>query len=325
MKENLLKTKNNIFSFFKNYGRILFLCFALILFLLIIYFYQNFANPKKLIVRFLDVGQGDSILIEMPTHENILIDAGPSDTVVNKLEKHLPVFDKKIDLAIFSHPDADHITGFYYILQKYNVAKIIQNGDDNKETEVYKEVGNKIEKEIEKINAEKITVSCGDKITFGDSGENNLLIYILHPIKNELVINDTNDNSVVLLLTYGSYSFLFVGDAGKDVEQKLFFNIERCFTEKDKNTIESSLKNLTVLKASHHGSNTGSGEEFLKKIKLEYSVISAGEDNRYGHPAKETFEILNKYSKNVLSTIDNGDVSFLSNGKDFEVVLERVK
>ncbi len=325
MKENLLKIKNRIFLFFKNYGRILFLILAVILFFSTIYFYQNFASLKKLIVRFLDIGQGDSILIEMPSRENILIDAGPSDAVINKLEKYLSVFNKKIDLVIFTHSDADHITGFYYILQKYNVAKIIQNGDNNKESEVYKEVGNKIEKEVEKISAEKITANCGDKITFEGSIENNPTIYILHPIKNELVINDSNDNSIVALLIYGNYSFLFMGDASKDVERKLFFDIERCFREKDKNIIESALKKITVLKASHHGSNTGSGEEFLKKIKPEYSVVSAGKDNRYGHPAKETIEILNKYSKNILSTIDNGDISFLTNGKDFEVKLEKVK
>lgn len=316
---------NNIKNIFKIYGRLIILFLVLILFLLSIYFYQNLLGEKKLIVRFLDIGQGDSILIQTPNRENILIDAGPSDKVVNKLEKYLSIFDKDIDITIFTHPDADHITGFYYVLQKYNVKRIIQNGDNNKESEVYKEVGNKIEKEIEKVGAEKITANCGDKITFKNNKEISLIIYIIHPIKNELIINESNENSIVALLVYGNYSFLFTGDVGKDVENKLFFNIQKCFNESDVKIIENTLKNLTVLKVSHHGSNTGSSEEFLKKIKPEYSIISAGKNNRYNHPTKEVITTLEKYSKNILNTIENGDILFKTNGKDFILKVDKLK
>lgn len=313
--------------FFKNYNRVLLLILVFILFLFSIYFYQIFIGENKLIVRFLNIGQGDSILIQTPNSENILIDAGPNDKVINKLEKYLNVFDKNIDLAIFTHTDSDHITGFYYILQKYNAKRIIQNGDENKESEVYKEIGDKIEKEIEKIGAKKIIANCGDKIIFENKNnkENILTFYIIHPIKNELIINESNDNSIIVLLVYGDYSFLFTGDASKDIEKKLFFDIERCFNENDIKIIENNLKNLTVLKVAHHGSNTGNSEEFLKKIKPKYSIISAGEDNKYGHPTKETIEILEKYSKNVLNTIENGDIKIEIKEKDFILKVDKLK
>lgn len=133
-------------------------------------------------------------------------------------------------------------------------------------------------------------------------------------------MNDTNDNSIVVLLVYRDYSFLFLGDASQEVENKIFLNIENCFSKTISEPLKEKLKNLTVLKVSHHGSNTGTSVNFLKQIKPEYAVISAGKDNRFGHPTKEVLETLEKYSKNILNTANSGDITFKTNGKDLEII-----
>ena len=121
--------------------------------------------------------------------------------------------------------------------------------------------------------------------------------------------NDTNDASVSLILTYGDETFLLTGDLPGTEETKL---------------LQSSLpKNVTVYKAGHHGSKYSSSEPLLSYIHPEYAVISAGKDNKYGHPNPEALERLKKYSKEIISTIDRGTISFMADGRMMEVVTER--
>lgn len=317
IKEYFSNTKNKLKVIFNKFGRIILSVSIVAIFLLLIYLYNDLTQDRQLRVHFFDIGQGDSILIETKNKKNILIDAGPDDKVIRKLEKNISINDD-IDMAIMTHPDSDHVAGFIYVLDKYNVKNILTNGDTDKYSEVYKELKNKIDKQNKDINSKLITANCGDEISI--EGDNDLHLYVLHPMQGSLVINDSNDNSIVVLLVYGKYSFLFTGDAGKDVEKKLFFNIDMCFASTTANTIKNNLKNLTVLKASHHGSSTGSSEEFIKKLKPEYVVISAGKNNRYGHPSLDTLQILNKYSKNILNTINDGDITFETDGNEFNVL-----
>lgn len=322
MKNLILKIKNKYLFFTKNFGKVFLLILILFLFLILIYFYTDVVSDKKLIVRFLDIGQGDSILIKTPDNKNILIDAGQNEKALNKVEKYISIFRKNIDLAIMSHPDMDHIGGYYDIFQKYNIRQILENGDNNKDNPAYQFLKEKIEGNIDEYNIKKILANCGDKIIFGDN-EDFVSMYILHPVKEELIINDSNDNSIVILLVYKDYSFLFTGDAGKDVEQKLFFDIKRCFNDKDAYIIEKVLAKLTVLKVSHHGSDTGNSEAFLKKIRPVYNIVSVGENNKYGHPKEEVLKTLNKYSKNTLTTIEKGDIAFIIKDNDLQLEFEK--
>lgn len=320
LKEYFYNTKNSIKNIFKEYGRILFIGIFVIIFIVLINLYSSLHDNGNIKIHFFDIGQGDAILIETNKNKNILIDAGPNDSIVRKLDDNLSFWNRNIDLGIMTHGDADHITGFVYVLNKFNIKSILVNGDENIDSSVYSEVENKIKKEIKESGSKLVIANCGDEISFGDSGP---IMYVLHPIKDNLILNDTNTNSVVTLLIYGKYSFLFTGDADKEVEKKLFFDIDKCYKSDVASNIKEKLKNLTVLKVSHHGSNTGSSEEFLKKIKPDYSVISAGKDNRYGHPNPDTLTVLNKYSKNILNTINDGDITFETDGKNLRVEKSR--
>jgi competence protein ComEC len=319
MKEIFFSLKTKIKNFNKLYGRLFLIFILVILFFISIYLYENIFSSKDLKINFFDIGQGDAALIEIPGGENILIDAGQGNIILKKLSDSLSIFDRDINLAILSHPDADHVAGFISVFQNYKVKNILENGDETKDSEIYNEIKNDIQKEKNENGAQEYFANCGDEIYFSDSKNNDFKIYIIHPQKNNLIINDTNDNSIVALLTYGDYGFLFTGDASQDVEKKLFFEIENCFDKNDSDIIKKYFKNLTVLKVSHHGSKSGSGEEFIKKLSPEYSIISAGKNNRYGHPSPEVVKSLEKYSKNILNTVDDGDITFITDGKNFEV------
>lgn len=314
--------KEKINTFFKSYKKIIFIFLIIILALIIINLSFDAFKERNLEVKFLDVGQGDSVLITTPKRQKILIDGGPTDEVVRKLEKYFSPFEKNIDLLIMSHPDSDHIFGFNYVLQKYKVKNILENGDKFSESEVEKEMQEKIKKQVEKTSTKIWQASCGDKINLGEK-KSSPTIYILHPVKNNLVKNDSNDNSIVVLLSYGEYSFLFSGDISEEVEKKIFFNLSLCFEKEEARKVENKLKNLTTYKVSHHGSKSGNGEFFLKLIKPEYSIISVGKDNPFNHPNREVVTILEKYSENIITTKESGDIIFKTNGKDLEIKLNK--
>lgn len=317
--EIIYSIKNKNRKIFSDYFLIILISFFFILFFVTLLLFIKVSSSGELEVIFLDVGQGDSILIQTPDRQKILIDAGPDDKVVRKLENHLSVFNKEIDLVIMSHGDSDHITGFLYLFPKYDVKNILVNGDQNKESSVYLINQEKIEQEIETGEAKTYIANCGDILSFG-KGEDLIEMYVLNPVKGGLIINDSNENSIVLLLVYKDYSFLFLGDAGQETENKLFLNIENCFEKSVSLSLKEKLQDLTVLKVSHHGSNTGSSVSFLKLIKPEYAIISAGKDNRFNHPHKEVVEILEKYSKNILDTANAGDIVFRTDGKNLEII-----
>lgn len=304
---------------FQEYSRLILIFILVLIFFASIIIFSKVFQEKKLSVTFFDVWQGDSILIKTPDRQKILIDAGPSDKVVQKLEKEISVFNRKLDIALMTHGDSDHITGFIYLFPKYEIKNILLNGDKNKDSTIFIINEDKIEKEVKIENAKTYTAGCGDILTFGE-GKEEVKMYILNPIKDSLIMNDSNDNSIVSFLVYKDYSFLFLGDASQEIENKIFLNVENCFAENISEELKKELKDLTVLKVSHHGSKTGTSPNFLKQIKPEYSIISVGEKNRFSHPAKEVLEILEKYSKNILSTTKDGDITFKTNGKDLEII-----
>lgn len=321
VREIIYDSRLKIKEIFNFYGNIILIIFASIILLIAFSIFNYFSSGYKLTVRFLDIGQGDAILITMPDKKQVLIDAGPDDKVVRKIENYFSVFNRSIDLAIFTHSDADHIGGFYYVLKKYDIKNILQNGDTGSDSAVFEETQDKIKNEIENSGAKSIIANCGDKISFGDNPKvpRNADLYIFHPVARHLSTNDTNSNSIVSLLVYGRYGFLFTGDMDKEMEKRLDFEIRQCFSKEDQDLIQSKMRNITVLKVAHHGSDTSSGEEFIKDLKPVYSIISAGKNNRYGHPREETIKILEKYSKNILSTIESGDIVFTTDGVNLEV------
>ena len=314
-----LKFKINKLS--KNFGRVIYLLALGIISLLFIFLWQRFFSSSNLTISFLDIGQGDAILFTFPDGKQILLDSGRDENIIHKVDNNLSFFDREIDFAILSHPDGDHINGYVSLFDKYNFKNILKNIDRDDKNFSFLELEKKIELSKKEKDSKIFLGYCGDKFIFDQSSNEHYFptLYILNPVKGETRFKDNNQNSLVILLTFGDYSFLFTGDIDKETERRVLFNIDRCFSTEDSNLIEDKLKSLTVLKVSHHGSDTASSLEFIKYLKPEYSIISAGKNNSYGHPAKTTLDTLEKYSKYIFNTIEKGDIKITTDGDNFEI------
>jgi competence protein ComEC len=250
-------------------------------------------QPSNLLhVYFLDVGQGDSILIDSPTHKRILIDGGPNSKVLSELGAILPFGDRRIDVVLETHPDADHIGGLIDVLREYEVGAFIEPG-----VESPSKLDDTLDALVEEKNVPSILARRGMKVDLGDGVSLNILF------PNQDVSNwETNDASIVAKLVYGEESFLLTGDSAKKTEYLLL--------ALDPDELKSD-----VLKVGHHGSRTSTSQIFADAVAPEYAIISAGKDNRYGHPTKEVLDILNKVGAKILSTIDLGTIEFETDGE----------
>lgn len=243
-------------------------------------------------VYFFDVGQGDAIFIDSPSHGRVLIDGGPDRKVLSELGRLLPFGDKRIDVMIESHPDKDHIAGLPEVVSRYKVGMFLEPGVESPNTiddELHARV---VEKQVPDILARRNMV-----IDFGDGAK----LVILYPDK-DVSTWETNDASIVAKLVYGDTSFLLTGDSPKKAEYLLLgMNIH---------VLDSD-----VLKAGHHGSRTSSSLPYVEAVSPVYAVISAGQNNDYGHPHKETIDTLTAAGATIISTIDRGTILFESDGK----------
>jgi len=260
----------------------------------------DFSQLPFLKVIFFDVGQGDAGFIETPQRHQILIDGGPGSVILEKLGKSMPFYDRTIDLIILTHPEFDHLSGFNEVLKKYKVSNILWTGIV-RDTAEYKEW----KKLIEEEKAEIFIAKAGQKILW--ESETNNYMEVLYPFENleGKVFEDSNNTSIISKLVFGKNSFLFTGDAYKNVEGELI---------NKKAEIDSD-----VLKVSHHGSKTSSSEEFIKSVSPQIAVISAGIGNKYGHPHQEVLELLEKYDIKILRTDKDGDIKIISDGKNYAI------
>jgi len=272
--------------------------FSVVLFLLGVAFFQSSQESAGLEVDFFDVGQGDAILIKTPDHQKILIDGGPDNAVVNKLGRSLPFYSKEIDLVILTHPHADHLTGLVEVLRRYKVKKILSTGVLHTTPEYIAWL-----EEIEKQKVPMEIAKAGQVINFGENSK----IEIFNPIEYLAgkEISDLNNTSIVSKLTFGDTSFLFVGDAEKEVEEKLV-------------SAEANLR-ADILKVAHHGSKNATSQEFLNRVKPTFAVILVGAENKFGHPTRLVINRLEKMGVRIFRTDEDGDVTFLSDSKNIEI------
>jgi len=253
-------------------------------------------------VIFFDVGQGDAIFIETPRGQQILIDGGPDKTILEKISREMPFYDKKIDLVILTHPDADHLTGLISILEHYQIGHIISSGLE-KDTATY----DRWRDLIEDKNIPLTLAQSGQKIIF----QEDLFLEILWPDQSLInsFSNKANNVSVVGRLIYGQTEFLLTGDIEKKVESYL---IDHLPVEK----LESD-----IFKASHHGSKTSNSQNFLKIIDPEAAIISVGADNRFKHPDSVVLDRLS--DTRLFRTDQNGNIKFLTDGNVVEIKPQR--
>lgn len=280
-----------------------FLISSALLFLLgCILIYQNITyNDKKLHVVICDVGQGDAIFIRTPSGSDILIDSGPDEKVLSCLGKHMPFWDKDIEIVILTHPHADHLIGLIDVIKRYKVIRFYTEQVGNT-TAVYKE----LIKSLAEHNIKEQFLWQGDKFSFAGG----LSFQTLWPTHEWIDQNsasegnlDINGFSVIELLTYKNFKALFTGDAEASTIEK----------------IDLMAGKIDLLKVPHHGSKTGLDTEVLDVLKPKLAVISVGKKNRYGHPAPFTLDLLKQFGIKTLRTDQNGEVEIISDGVSFSI------
>ena len=256
-----------------------------------------------MLIHFIDVGQGDAILITTKSG-NMLIDSGDlsqesRNSLVNYLEK---AKIESFEYVVFTHTDADHIGSADYIVENYNVKNVIMP-DYQATTQVY----GRLISAIEKKNANLILIG-EDKDVCYQSGYTfylgSMLNTVIAPTED---FNDPNEMSVVLKCEYGETAFMMTGDAEKESEEAIL-----------KAWRSADLK-CDVLKVGHHGSNTSTTKEFLEAVSPSIAVISCGEDNKYGHPHKTTLDKLEDAGVTVYRTDLLGTIVIKSDGKTVEI------
>ncbi len=251
-------------------------------------------STDELRVTFFDVGQGDSILIETPSQQNILIDGGPGTIVLSKLGAALPFYDHQIDMIVLTHAHADHLNGLVEVLERYQVGLVLYS-DVALSAPEYRAweqvlVSNGIATE---------ETAAGNVFTFGE-----ILVEVLFPFADETVeTDDLNRSSTVVKLTYQNTSFLLTGDAPEEVEKRL---VER---------YGAGLRS-NVLKVGHHGSKYSTSQEFLNLVQPELAIIQSGSGNSYGHPHRITLNRLAGSDARILRNDQMGDISLSSDGQD---------
>ncbi len=254
-------------------------------------------NDGKLSVYFLDVGQGDSTLV-LFSDKSILIDAGEAemgDRVVSDL-KALGV--SRIDLLVATHPHSDHIGGMQKVLAAFPVGQVLDSGLPH--------TSSAYEHFLETIDRKNIPYRVAEQGQTIDI-DPALTIFVLSPPKQHFG-DDPNTNSVVLRISYGTVAFLLAGDMGGESENAL---------------VRSGYPlDSRILKVGHHGSYSSTSSSFLERVRPETAIIMVGRDNPYGHPHKQTLDLLEEYGVSVYRTDIDGTIVIRSDGMSYSVKTE---
>lgn len=224
--------------------------------------------PSTLELHVLDIGQGDAILLRTETGENILIDGGPGNTVLEELGEVLSPFDRRLDLVILTHPHEDHVAGLVPVLQRFDVGEVMLSAPDysNEAYQVF----------MQEIERQDIPYSFADNDKDFVFGELKLdVLFPFEPFTGDNMDNVNNASSVIRA-SWHDASILLMGDAEMEVEAALL-------------SAGADLE-ADILKAGHHGSKSSGTEAFLEAVGAELMLISCGVGNDYGHPHEETLE-----------------------------------
>lgn len=232
-------------------------------------------------VYFLDVGQGDSVLVQTPEGYFVLIDGGPGNTVMEELAEVLPFFVKKIDMVVLSHPHADHMEGLVDVLKRFEVDLVLMSGVRSA-SGTYEEFWAEARQAGLIIAEDEIDFKLG-----------SVVIDTLYPFESMggMEIDNLNNASVVMKMYLGGRRFLLTGDLEIEGEAQLV-------------EAGTDLK-ADILLAGHHGSDTSSTPEFLARVLPKVVVIQCGIDNSYGHPKPET--IKNMWAAGVQRILRNDE------------------
>jgi len=245
--------------------------------------------PDPLEIHFIDVGQGDAILVRSPSNESVLIDAGPLSSgyrVMNYLTK---LNIKKIDYMIVTHMHQDHAGGLFHFLPQLQVRRIYDNGADLSGNDIYEEYL----MIVRNLGISRKTLKFGSRLQLA-----GLVLDVVSPIGK--LSGNMNEDSIVIRLRYGDTNFLVAADLTKKGEKKLM--------EKEID-LESQ-----VLKIGHHGACDATSVAFLDAVRPDIAVVTVSKENRFGYPCKETLQLLKKKNIRMIRTDLSGTVVIKSDG-----------
>ncbi len=247
---------------------------------------KNTFSPLRIV--FLDVGQGDSLLISQGQVQ-VLIDGGRDGKILlGKLGQQMPFWDKQIEVVIATHPDADHVGGLAAAASRYHVSTYLSNGVVG-ESDVFRNLQRVLDSDQ---RTEQAVVGTGSKIIFPEGAE----LSVLFPRSGTAeAMNETNEGSIVTRLVFGDTSFLLTGDLPRE------------------ETVLPDILPTKVLKVAHHGSKYSTSEAWLGKVHPEDAIVSVGK-NRYGHPSEEVLSRLQKHGIHILRTDQRGDIEYICRG-----------
>lgn len=352
------KQKNNIKKFaYKNFFLVLFLILVLISFLVFAYFQgwlDRFLKPKDethfkseaggyvttvnslqdLRVNFLDVGQGDCIIIELPDGKNMIIDSGQHSKAKNAIQTFAT--DRNIttfDYLLLTHADSDHVDNMSWVIDTYDIKYIFRPNnysDNNISKDLPSDFNTKTDggyvvttKVYANFMVSAYAERCPVEIFNKDSDFTNKLIYggneysytfdFLTPIaeRNLIAYSDPNNYSPIMMLTFMNKKVMFTGDA----EVKMLTEYVETYGD---------INNVDVLKVGHHGSENATTSEFIRAIDPEYAVIQCGLGNKYKHPHQEALDRLTSYDSNmkIYRNDTNGKIVLSIGADDFAFSLE---
>jgi len=257
------------------------------------------SGEAELKINFYDVGQGDAILIQKGDLQ-ILIDGGPDEEILNALGRDLPPWDRTIELMILTHPHADHLAGLNPVIERYKVEKFLYYPSVY-DTQGYKKFLDVMEKEHLADGSIILQASAGGDLWVGE-----VHLQILWPTDNYHSKN-VNNESVVALLSYEDFEVLLLGEVEQEAQANFL----------------SSIKEVELIKISHHGSWNGTYEPLLRLARPQLAVIPVGVRNTYGHPHQSTLNLLERLGISILRTDISGTIRVQSDGKSFWYHTER--
>lgn len=240
---------------------------------------------------FFDIGQGDAALLQWGERE-MIVDGGPDTQLVEKLGSTLSLWDRTIDTMVLTHPDADHLVGLIEVFDRYAIERFITSSWTKASAE-----SRALEQRVQRDTIPTVIQDHSDRVIHLPDGWTALLPAV--PMETK----ELNDRSVVMFLLRPPLRILLMGDAGVDVETALLIHYSDLFP-------------VQLLKVGHHGSCTSSSEAFLKTAAPQFTVISVGKENRYGHPCPKVIERLRNLPTQILRTDELGDIHFeVKNGE----------
>jgi competence protein ComEC len=263
---------------------------------------------NNLHIVFCDVGQGDAILLSYKSTQ-LLVDTGYDGKVLECLADHIPFFDKQLEMVMITHPQQDHIGGLSKVMESYSVLQIVIPPAHNP-IQSYKQLQQQLEAGRIKVS----NIYTFDKLVLGNVMLNTVWptreFVKGHTASQEARVlgwmtdgTDLNSFSIVMKLTYGNFDLLLTGDADHQVQLAQLTS--------------GLLTDIDVLKVPHHGGKQAILPSWIDVIKPEIAVISAGVNNSYGHPRKETLDILSDFRIRTIRTDLDGTIELVSNGKAY--------